>query len=770
MALIQEVKTICDRLALHGWQDLLLQHGLDITAEDLEQELSKTLANINRTIKGFEDFSRDGVRGIEPGSPARSLLYHAFASPAVHPTPDGQPSADPEAYPTLEELDIVENYIYSLANRKLSDFPNAVIVVFAYQYRTGDRSPHRVHADMAFSRTGVARVGTTGSNYNPVRRSFSVEPEDGSENIAVMPARYGAFLAIARTPSSSDAVLEAVSGDNNRTFLFPVHKLFPGSECFIDANITLEFLEYHRNEKLRRIHTHGNVPVLSGFDVNKAPFVRDSRNSNDLVTLETVGSSVLLVPQAHPELVRTATQRNSRTGRNEIVRFKVPAVNQTNRFWTSYQISPTANGRQAPEYVNIRHLVQTNSAGVQELKDLNQEILNENDFIQKINLGGYEAAHFIDDSCDGCVTVKVNGLLQNLANYPAYSLVTAPDFLPLADQIEIQRWVNNALTSLQDQFRQGGPSPLSAGRRTANPNLDRPDRANTKAFDRTKNFAITISAVVGSAPLSRSGSFAPHRTPVSTSFLPDAASNVFAPGWDISLGADSQGSFYAAYGLGSPFPEDAKLCAALNSFWPAAAPDTSRTFGIQSSPTAIPMLDTELGYHPQHPRVKSGEVPSRQGWDGEYGPFFEKVNQVLHVNYANKDRSDYSGNALVGQIRVAELEEVNSDELISRMEALRFCIRTLPPSSDKVSTSRLWLVTAEKVNDWASRRDRGNSMLKGSGYLYVFALVQGSELLTNDFRRKRFQVSNQFTCQVTKDALCWKQDQGAFQFVKASLR
>lgn len=57
MSLIDEVKKICNRLAPHGWRDLLLQHGIDITAEDLKSELIKELPNINRRIKGFLDIS-----------------------------------------------------------------------------------------------------------------------------------------------------------------------------------------------------------------------------------------------------------------------------------------------------------------------------------------------------------------------------------------------------------------------------------------------------------------------------------------------------------------------------------------------------------------------------------------------------------------------------------------------------------------------------------------------------------------------------------------
>lgn len=75
MSLIEQVRQICNRLAEHGWRDLFLQHGLDITAANLKQELLKAIhAKINRKLKGFEDFSLEGTRGIEPGHPARSLF------------------------------------------------------------------------------------------------------------------------------------------------------------------------------------------------------------------------------------------------------------------------------------------------------------------------------------------------------------------------------------------------------------------------------------------------------------------------------------------------------------------------------------------------------------------------------------------------------------------------------------------------------------------------------------------------------------------------
>ncbi len=68
IALREQVKQICARLAPHGWGDLFWKHNLDITASNLEEELQKEL-DINRTIKGFEDFSLEGKEESNQDSP-----------------------------------------------------------------------------------------------------------------------------------------------------------------------------------------------------------------------------------------------------------------------------------------------------------------------------------------------------------------------------------------------------------------------------------------------------------------------------------------------------------------------------------------------------------------------------------------------------------------------------------------------------------------------------------------------------------------------------
>ena len=98
MALLNDVTRICRRLAPMGWGRLLALHGLRLGARTLkhpralEAELTRRLPTIDRSVTGFEDFSPAGIRAIEKGQPGCSLLYHALASPLVHPFVDARPA------------------------------------------------------------------------------------------------------------------------------------------------------------------------------------------------------------------------------------------------------------------------------------------------------------------------------------------------------------------------------------------------------------------------------------------------------------------------------------------------------------------------------------------------------------------------------------------------------------------------------------------------------------------------------------------------------
>lgn len=80
---------------------------------------------------------------------------------------------------------------------------NLAIVVFATEYRPAPETVHRKHADICFSRTGVARVGTAEPLYEPQIRGFLPFVKDNDFSFRVLPARYSAYLAVQR-PGNKD--------------------------------------------------------------------------------------------------------------------------------------------------------------------------------------------------------------------------------------------------------------------------------------------------------------------------------------------------------------------------------------------------------------------------------------------------------------------------------------------------------------------------------------------------------------------------------------
>lgn len=756
MSLIDDVKTICDRLAPRGWRDLLLavtNNALDIsqpTKGKLKAALAAPLATIDRSTNGFEDFHPTANQAITGGRASHSLLYHALASPQVHPTSDGNPSSNQNDYATLAELDVIENFIYSLVSDR-TDLNDTFVAVFAYSYRVASRTSHLRHADLAYSRTGVARVGTTNANYDASRRSFWVIPKNGGDDLPVLPARYGVFLA-RRASAGAAGSVQGGPQPATEEFVFPVHKLFTGKECLKGRTLHVDFLEFHRNKKLQMTHrltvSEGGLPLPLGFDTSKFPYVRDSSNGGKLASLRSVGSSVLVVPKPGVNLVRTVSQRNSVRNTKQLVHFIVPTKfsvrSRETRFMEStLEIPAFGDDRLAPEYVNIRHEIDPAGSVTQTPKDLNT--LSAAAFATAMADGGHAAAHFADDTCDGCVEAVVVGLPWVVDNLPAYSLITAPDFFPLADQFEVE--TDPTIRRVE---------PLSLGRLPVNPSLPRPSNPMSLAFNRSdKTFTAVVGRVASGPRVSIEGH--PNRV---VSFLPDAASNVFAPGWDTSRSSDELGAFLTSSGLGSPFPEDAKLCAALASFWPAVAPDSGRTFGNEDFGNQLPMLDKELGFHPKHERVRSGEVSSYRGWDGEFGPFFAQVGNKLHVNYVAIERSDYVSHALAGRIRVSLTKDVQSEELIARYHALVAC-QGIPSIPRNPITC---LVVFRKVNDWASF-ERGVPQLNGGGFLLEFAELKGSRKSTSEVNRVRKEVKKRHICQVGSNGIAYKNGGADFTFI-----
>ncbi|MET1028381.1 MAG: hypothetical protein ABWY00_14525, partial [Dongiaceae bacterium] len=693
-----------------AWKQLLREGiGLDVTAADLDGAL-RGKAVIDRSRSGFDDLSPAVTLIVEPGDPALSAIYHAFASPRVAPA-----AGDGVWWPSPEDLDLLENWITCLKPLDPVQMPaGAVIGVFAYEYRPSGMTPHGKHADIVYGRTGISRIGQAEAVWDGAARAWGSRSHGDGNLFATMPARYAAFIAVPHPAGAGISLLgKRQEGDDKRVFHLPVRKLVPG-EMFNGAPLELRFREYHRREKLRRLFLNGGYATTA--NIQTWPYLRDSLTPGDqasgaarsperLVDMTSLGAAVAVSAPAAP-LVRLARQPDGKVAvlpdvpKRSVLHNGNLAVNrEASSLRTNTGALATIEDaivagvldrnenvrpRNAPEFTNIRHKVDPKQAAPIDLG----AVLGA-DFRDVVNEGGYDAALYEDSVCDGVVDVEVPALAHLGPVKAAFSVVTAPDFFPLAAELDIQNWVD--LVDHGDEHRQfsaGTPNPLCNGRLPPNQTLRSPAGTGT-AFAPSED---TVVAVVSRAPATQSAALAPAprqgAVPPRTTYLTDGASDIFAPGWDVTFSEANGVQFYTTYGLGSPFPEDAKLCAADNGFWPAASPDAARTF--QHGPTAIPLLDAELGWHPQNPRKPAGEKES-WGWDGEQGPFITATNEV---NFCDFWRSDYVSNVLAGRFGSSLLGQVDSAEMIARMDALRLCIQALP-GEHVVAKTDLWLVHAE---------------------------------------------------------------------------
>src|SRR5579862_191934 len=543
MELIKQVAAICERLAPFGWGQLFRRHGLNILAGDLRAELYRDISkSIDRSIPGFTDFAHAGFSGIHPYNPAMSLLYHALASPNVHPGTGHSSILNNAAYPTLDDLDVIENYIFSADHLPVGtivrdraffvkNFPkqNLFVGVFAYQYRPGSKTVHGRYADTCYSRTGISRLGTRPHAFKGSSRSFWPVDSARKNDFRVMPARYGLFLAEKREISVEGEVMLSQKNDKDEYF-FPLHKLFPGDHCIAGLKVPpFTYQESHLSEKLRLLFVSLKIP--SPFNLNKPPFVRTSNPSDLMVRLDPRGSSVLVVPEKTKNLIEYARQNG------KIIHFTVLPMGDDpdRRFSTSLQNENNSrrfpDARVGPEYANIRFELKKNN----KIQNISSQFRasKEKEFLKKINDGDYEAAVFSDNSCDGCIEVKfTRPFALTGKSFPAYSLVAAPDFFPLCDQSDIANW--EADNGIKDQFREGGSDPLFTTRQFINPEIQS-TLVKASAFDALNQHRIkTTTAMVSMSVLPSSNPGAKNNEQ-QVSWLTDAGSGVFAPGWDVSL-------------------------------------------------------------------------------------------------------------------------------------------------------------------------------------------------------------------------------------------
>ena len=733
MVLIDDVKRVCDRLASLGWRDLLLLHGLDITAVNLKQELTKDLPTIQRNLPGFEDFAFEGKRGIEAGIPARSLLFHALSSSNVTQGAKGTALA---GFPTLAELGAIENYVFGIQPPSLNDLRSRAqggllaIVVFTSEYRPAPETVHRKHADLCFSRTGIARVGTEAVLYDAKARGFLPFVKENPAGFRVLPARYTAYLAVQHSGDRTSIPMRFQAGDEQRLFWLPLHKLFNGSECIQGFNLNIKLNTHHVNEKIRRIHVA--LKGAGGWrepDISNAPFIFTTGIA-ELSIQPDLGNG-LVVPVSHPKLVEPAQYQG------KPLTFKVPPNSPT--LSSSLRIPDNNNARSAPEYVHVRHKV---------LPDGRSENLNDlTDVTMAVETGGYQAQHYADFTGDGWVEAVCQELAIAIPRQvPAYSVVTAPDFFPNCDQRELLEWTEQSVpTALRQNLWRVPPNTLSDERMAPNLQLQ---GANFRPEDKTVTAIVSLqlSGTVQQTSLSVANT-------LYHNYLPDSAAGIFAPGWDVSFDRTASIEHLAAYGLGSPFPEDSKLCAALSSFWPAVAPDAARTFTPDPSwPTVSPLTDAEIG-----------QVGS-PGWDGIVGPQRVTRGDKTVLAYADFDHADYVEEALKGSFSLALTGQVDVREYEARVLAMAKTYQVLGIAS--AARGQWGVLSFRKVLQAEAELQQAQSQagvtLQGTIYRLELYRPGNSTLDSTNVRQRLVEMRSQVTLFVSPVVALLKQGSGSW--------
>jgi hypothetical protein len=678
-ALIDGVADACRRLAPLGWRQLLLDvtgGGLDIGAGDLARQLAKPL-RIDRTRPGFGDFNAAGTRAIEAGAPDRSLLYHAFASPGVSV---GRGGAVLGGFPTLAEIDAVENYVYGVqppaldALRARAGGNPLGIVVFALQYRNTPNSVHGRHAELCFSRTGIARIGTIEPLYNPRTRGFeSVDPARPFE-FRVVPQRFAAFIAMKATgDEKSFGPQDALACDGQLSFWVPLHKLFNGPECIAGTDLALEVRRDLRNDALAQFHNWLDVSGYQnnwrGEDLERFPFLIRNEHIASFSSREGFGPG-LLEPRPAP-LANVAEYQGRRltwpvdpafTGDKGNLAFSsaqvIPGPPTTSPSYM-YDTSQDTQ-RPAPEYLNLRHRVHADGR----VENLNLRP----DMMETIRAGDYQAQHHVDYVGDGWVEARCAALEAAIpARVPAYAVVGPPDFFPKVSQRDLMNWWNREVPrTVRAALWAIPPLTLSQTRIAANITLP----INFSIEDTTVT-AIVTQPADGAGPVQQPNG----PLPVELTGLPDASPGLFDPGWDTSQGIyftdpDSPlQKFLAGYGLGAPFVEDAKLCAAYGAYWPGVSPDATRTFQPGKSlggilypwPTIAPLTDEEIGIEPT---AGGGYMP----WDGVRGPAVRTVDGRRVAAYRDAFRVDYLDTP--GALTAALTSRIDFDEYTARVMAM----------------------------------------------------------------------------------------------------
>ena len=208
-------------------------------------------------------------------------------------------------------------------------------------------------------------------------------------------------------------------------------------------------------------------------------------------------------------------------------------------------------------------------------------------------------------------------------------------------------------------------------------------------------------------------------------YLPDAAAGIFAPGWDTSIDTTNNTDHLAAYGLGSPFPEDAKLCAALSTFWPAVAPDAGRSFSANFA-TVSPMTDAEIVDYP---------------WDGVVGPKVVVRNNRELVEYSRFEYVDYVENTLNQKFSLTLTGKVDVNEYTKRVIATAKAYRGVGVRNREELS--ILSFRAVELNEQELQQAQAQTRIRLQGQLYRFEFYRRGREIEHDtdLRKVYYEIS-----------------------------
>ena len=727
MDLLQSITRLCTRLAPGGWHSLLLSHDLDILAVRLDTELLKPLT-IDRSLRGFEDFASAGTRAIEAAQPAHSLLYHALASPGVTHDAAGQPL---QLFPTPSEIEAVLDYVYGVSPPTLESLQQQAqgcplaVAVFASEYRNAADTVHGQHADLCFSRTGIARVGTAPCRYDAQLRSFLPFVDHDPYGIRIMPVRYNAYIAMQHKGDAPRfGPMDFQTGDAELDFWVPLHKLFNGAQCLAGMDLTLDLDNHQVNEKLRHIHLRHSGTGWQEPQISQSPFVISDGLAH-WATQDDLGLGLLL-PQDKPKLVEEASYQG------QCLSFLMPA---------------NTSGM-----VHGRHKLDEEGR----FEDLNDR----EGVAELVKQGGYRALHYHDGTADGWVRAHCQPLDNLLPSVAAYSVIGAPDFFALCSQRQLLRWAREEPALPDPNIWHARLEALSNVRYCANLSLqDQPFSAEDRGV--TAIVALPREAQSTSSPANRVATVA------RPSSLPDAAAGVFGPGWEVGWVRQraEDGSWLnmlSGYQMASPFTEDVRICAALGSYWPGVAPDSARTFEPRSSlHSIIPLTDAEIG--------QGGAT----AWDHQQGPQLIQHDGRMLVRYHSYEYTDYTQVALDGHFSLQLTGRVTQQEYQDRVLSMHRVYNVLGAGSDNGQRNTWPLLAFRRVQrpdpELDTAQQEAGLILNGWVHRYQVYKRGASWTPDSDFKLRYVNIERQVSLLVSASAILIKEGSGPWQVALEAL-